>query len=361
MRDKKILCLIDGLYMGGAETQMIGLVKLLKEKGYKVDFVKYHLANDYANELAALNIRCITLDVKSKWDKILAIRRFIKEHGVYDCVIAYKDGPAVIGCLLKLIGAKFKLIVSERRVTIAYNRNTRIKFMLYRWADKIVPNSFTQAYLIKQLYPGLRNKLEVITNFTDLHRFSPSNKEFNTTIKILTAARISIDKNILNYLSAIRILKDKGVDVKFEWYGSVSPNEDEYGESVFRRYKELGLEDMIHFYPSSNNIEEKYRDCDIFCLPSSSEGFPNAICEAMACGKPIVASRINDIPNIVQENKNGIFFDPSDVDDMADKLLQIAQKDKSILKKWGQNSREIADSLFSTENFVNHYMQLIEC
>jgi glycosyltransferase involved in cell wall biosynthesis len=346
--------------MGGAETQMTGLVRLLKEKNYEVDMVKYHSHNVYTQMLSEANIQCITLDVKNRWDKLFAVRRFIKSRGGFDCVIAFKDGPTIMGCLLKILGGKFNLIVSERRVTLVNNLHSKIKFFLYRWADKVVPNSYTQADLISRLYPSLRDKVEVITNFTNVEHYSPLDKPISSPIRILTAARISVDKNILNYLSAIRILKDKGVNVRFDWYGGVASHEEEYGEAVFAKCKELNVEDMIQFHPSSRNIVDQYRECDIFCLPSSSEGYPNAICEAMSCGKPIIASRINDIPNIVQENVNGMFFNPNDVNDMADKLYQMIMLDKATFTDWGRRSREIALNLFSPENFINHYIRLIE-
>ena len=114
---KKILCLIDILGIrGGAERQMVGLAQLLHEKGFELDLVTYHGKETYPKELLwCPDLKITYLDTKSnsKISKIMAIKRQVKSVGGYDCIIAYKDGPCIIGCLLKLLGGKFKLIVSE--------------------------------------------------------------------------------------------------------------------------------------------------------------------------------------------------------------------------------------------------------
>jgi hypothetical protein len=58
---------------------------------------------------------------KNRWDKLFAVKRYIKSRGGYDCVIAFKGGPTIMGCRLKILGGKFNLIVSERRVTLVNN------------------------------------------------------------------------------------------------------------------------------------------------------------------------------------------------------------------------------------------------
>ncbi len=358
---KQILCLIDSLGMGGAERQMTGLVLLLKQKGYKVDLVKYYSHNVYAELLQNYGINSKTLKVSnSRWSKIRSIQTHIKEVGGYDCIIAYKDGPTVIGCLMKLLGGKFKLIVSERNTNQSIRRKDRLKFFLYRFADYVVPNSYSQEEFIKKHFPFLSKKIITISNFTDTDHFIPIETEKNSKFTVMTVARVAKQKNVLNYLKAIRILKDKKINVKFDWYGNIQTGEEAYGEKVYAQQKELDIEDMIIFHPATTDIAKHYQTCDVFCLPSIYEGFPNVICEAMSCGKPIICSRVCDNPRIVQENKNGIFFNPNDVEDIANQLISICNMSQKQLKTWGKKSREIGETLFSPKVFVNKYIELIE-
>ncbi len=360
---KKILCLIDTIGEGGAERQMVGLALLLKLRGYHADLVTYHAHDFYAELARKQGIGTLTLRVgNTPWSKLNAVMKHIKRSGGYDWVITYKGGPNTIGCLLKLMGMHFRLIVSERttnnKVEGLY---TKIKFNIYRFADYVVPNAYSQGEFLSQHYPWMKKKIVPITNFTDTDTFCPLEEE-HQGIRILTTARICRVKNVLRYLEAVALFREKaaGLDVHFDWYGDVQHREEDYGEEVKRKVAELHLENMITFHPAIRDVEKAYQQCDIFCLPSNFEGYPNVVCEAMSCGKPVVCSRVCDIPVIVRENENGLMFDPTDVCDIVDKLWAMATMPKEKLAEWGREGREIAQEQFSRDAFIDKYIKLIE-
>lgn len=359
----KILCLIDGFTLGGAERQLIGLASLLKDKGYEVDLACYYNEIFYKQLIEKLGLRCITLKVQNNpISKLLACKHLIKnKKGNYDWVVAYKPGPNFITCLLRLFGMKFHLIVSERNTTQHIGFRDKVQFRLYRKADYVVPNSHSQEKFIIEHFHWLKNKTIAITNFTDTAHFTPKYDKDREVLNILTTARVAKQKNIIRYLEAINELRKRGItDVHFDWYGDVQSGQEEYGDLVLKKRKELGLEDWVEFHPATSSILEKYQQCDIFCLPSNYEGFPNVVCEAMSCGKPIVCSRVCDNPYIVKEGENALMFDNTNVDDIVDKLEQICSKSCEELAEWGKRSREIAVEKLSMESFVNKYIELIE-
>jgi glycosyltransferase involved in cell wall biosynthesis len=161
-------------------------------------------------------------------------------------------------------------------------------------------------------------------------------------------------------MKAIAKIKANGVKAKFAWYGDVQTGEEEYGDQVFAMQHDLGIEDVFTFYPATTEIVKHYQQCDIFCLPSIYEGFPNVVCEAMSCGKPIACSRVCDNPYIVQENVNGVFFDPNNVDDIAATLTRLINMPADSRMQMGVKSREIGETLFSKSAFVNKYINLID-
>ena len=176
----KILCLIDALGMGGAERQMIGLAQLLRNREHDVNLVTYHDRDSYSELADRHRVNTINLHVRgNRFSKLIAIRQHIRKNR-YDWVIAYKNGPTAIACLLKMLGGKFKLIVSERNTTQKLTRAEKIKFFLYRWADYIVPNSFSQEVFIANHFPKLIRKTVTITNFTDTSHFIPPENSYNT-------------------------------------------------------------------------------------------------------------------------------------------------------------------------------------
>ena len=352
----KIICLIDGLSYGGAERQLIGLAYVLKKKGYEVELCSYLKRDFYSGLIKSYNLHAVCLGVKGgKFSKFLAVRNHIKK-GNYDCVIAFKDGATFGTCCLKLLGADFKLIVSERNTTQAINRHEKIKFWLYRYADYIVPNSYSQEKFIKANFPHLSKRVFCITNYTDTEFFFPIERPINSERSIVVVARIAKQKNIIRFLKIVKRLKDFALKFHVTWYGSVSNNEQEYQKECMSIYEQLEISDIMDFRPATTNIREVYQNSDIFCLPSIYEGYPNAICEAMSCGKPILCSNVCDNSYIVQEGINGLLFDPLDENNMFQVIRRMLLYDKEVLHHMGEKSREMGLESFSSETFVNKYL-----
>lgn len=358
----KILCLIDTLdFGGGAERQIAGLAGLLHEKKYEVVLASYHKHNREKMIYERYGIKSELIECgNSFYKKLFSVLKFIQK-GNFDVVIAYKDGATMIACLCKIIGCKFKLIVSERNTTQKMTFRERLKFMLYRVADVIVPNSQSQGEFIKNKFPYLINKLNVITNFVDTNLFKPAvNHSYSSTRKILVVGRINPQKNIEKFINVVRLLKKNSVPVSFDWYGGVYVNTEKYAEFIQQHYKEIDISDYLTFKGDTPNISDVYKQYDIFCLPSLYEGFPNVICEAMSSGKPILCSKVCDNPTIVEDGVNGFLFNPFDEYDMYNVIKKIIYTDTSVLAKMGSKSREMAEKNFSEEAFVQKYIKLIE-
>lgn len=360
---KRILCLSDGLKQGGAERQLIGLAHLLQKKGYDVTLACYTEGVFYDDIINAYSINYKQLKPNATmFSKIYCVYTFIKENN-YDCIIAYKDGATIISCLLKLLGLKFKLIVSERNTTQQLTRREKVKFWFYRFADYIVPNSHSQKKIILTYYPLYEKTLQVITNFTDTEVFKPANdfeeKNNDYGINILTVARVAVQKNILNYLQAIKVLHDKGIRLQVKWIGDISVGQDEYFNECMRYIEQNKMSDYFSFESAKSNIKDEYEACDVFCLPSLYEGFPNVLCEAMACGKPVLCSDVCDNPYIVNDCINGFLFSPTNVIDIVQKFEKICNKSICERKKMGDYSRQIILEKCSEEAFVTKYINLI--
>jgi len=80
--------------------------------------------------------------------------------------------------------------------------------------------------------------------------------------------------------------------------------------------------------------------CDVLCLPSLSEGLPNVALEAMACGLPVVASRVGGVPEVVRDGVNGFLVPPSDPGALADALR------RALATKWDREAIRASVSQF---------------
>ena len=357
----KILCFTDGFNQGGAERQLIGLANLLQKKGHNVSLASYHTYNFYKPLMEECGLSHHYIDGGSKqWTKLFACYKYFKKEK-FDWIISYKGGSNQICCILKALGLKYHLIVSERNFVYNFNTYQKKKFFLYQFADIIVPNSYAQEKFIKQHYPKYSLKLETITNFTDTNHFKPLNfKEQEGVFKILITARLSKQKNIIRFIRAVNKVYEIEKGIRFDWYGNVSYAEENYAENCKKLVEELNLSNIFFFHDATNNILDAYQKCDVFCLPSLFEGFPNVICEAMSCGKPILCSNVCDNSSIIEDGVNGFLFDPECIDDMASKILEIIHLSKEKLDNMGEESRIIAENKFSEDVFVNKYLRIIE-
>lgn len=359
---KKILCLIDTLsFGGGAERQMAGLAGLLFERKYNVTLATYHKHNCNETIKARYGIESIYIECGDSFmSKLLSVRKFISENN-FDVVIAYKDGATMIACLCKMTGCKFKLIVSERNTTQSLSKREMLKFLLYRFADIIVPNSHAQGDYISTHFSNLASKVHVITNFTDTNMFKPceSYQYGKDKTKMLVVGRINPQKNIERFIKVVAKLKENKVPISIDWYGGIYVGAGSYGEQINKQYDDADITDYLTFKGDTSNIADVYRQYDVFCLPSLFEGFPNVVCEAMSSGKPVLCSNVCDNPLIVKDELSGYLFDPQSEDSMYQTILRFCTLSPDKKARMGEEGRKTADVLLSEETFVKKYQNLI--
>lgn len=356
---KRILCFIENLGSGGAERQLTGLAVMLKQQGHEVEVCYYVKKEFYLPDLldAGVNVKYLS-DALSFNKRFASIRRHIREYKP-DTIISYTPSTSMMTCILKRLGGRFNLIVSERNTTQSLTIKEKFKLFCYRWANYIVPNSFAQADFIKRVSPHLADKIKVITNFVDTDRFSPSNEivPVHEELRVLCVGRMMPQKNIIRFIKVISILVSKGYNLRVDWFGQ--DLKDAYSKECHNAISEYALEQRFVFQAPSSEIQVQYHRADVFCLPSIYEGFPNVLCEAMSCGKPVLSCRVSDTPNIVQEGANGLLFDPTSIDDMVMAFEKYIAMPNLRHNEMGKISREISLGLFSREKFLANYSSII--
>lgn len=356
---KRILCLIESIGSGGAERQLTGLAVMLKQQGYKVEVCYYVNREFYLPYLQENGVEsCFLAEASNPKTRFFALRKHIKAFKP-DTVISYSASPSMIVCLMKMLGAKFRLIVSERNTTQKLNRREKIKFFLYRWADVIVPNSQSQANFIDKNFHRLTNKVKVITNYVDTNRFSPTTVSVSKheETRMVCVCSMMPQKNIPRFVETIAKVVSDGFKIRVDWFGQ--DLQDDYSRQVHASVKDKGLENVMVFHEPTSAIEDEYRKADVFCLPSLYEGFPNVLCEAMSCGLPVICSWVCDNPSIVRENENGLLFDPLDIGNMAATIEEFILQSPEAKEQMGEKSRKIALEVFSDSVFIKKYINVI--
>ena len=114
---------------------------------------------------------------------------------------------------------------------------------------------------------------------------------------------------------------------------------------------ELGIEDMVEFRGWEKDLKAIYEGLDIVVLTSLNEGTPVSLIEAMASARPIVATKVGGVPDIVHDGKNGYLVASSDEEDFSQKLMDLI-KDPEKRRRFGKYGRNIVKSRFSKERLI---------
>lgn len=354
---KKILLITESLGSGGAERQLCGLAVMLTQTGYNCRLITYVHNQFYEPYLKQNGVDYVFIpELWGKKTRIFRVSKYVRNYNP-DIVISFLPAVNKTMCLARTF-FKGKLVVSERNNNTSLTYKDKIQFWLYRKADAIIPNSYSQSKFICHNFPFLSAKVHTIINFVDVNRFSPAQKfPQNNKLNIVIVARYSQQKNVLTFLKAVKIVKCHRVNVHFDWFGDKTHNLSYYNE-VEREYKLLNISDYITLHNPNNKIENEYRKAEIFCLPSLYEGYPNALAEAMSCGLPILCSNVYENPYIVKEGVNGFLFDPNNVDDIVKSIEKMVALPYEARVEMGKRNRQLCLERNTEDVFLKSYIEL---
>lgn len=354
----KLIFVTENLGSGGAERQLTGLAALLSAKGHDCMVVTWVDKNFYASYLAENNVKHILLRPKGRFDRVRKLASIFRRERP-DAVISFLPMANETAALASLL-APVKLIVSERSFTTNWGWRRRLTNLLYRRAAYVVANSNNEAQNIRTHCPKLASRTLAIPNYVDIERFSmtvPRVRDEGRPISFVGVGRVIPSKNILNLLKALAKVKEQGINFTFDWYGDTYNKP--YLEEVKQLIKDLHIDDIFVLRGESNAIEEAYRQADVMCMPSTLEGYPNVMVEAMASGLPVVVSNVCEHPHIIKESINGFLFDPYDVDAIASamiKAVNLSPQEATVMSQ--ANRRKVIENN-SIESFCEKYLELV--
>ena len=371
----RILFLTENLASGGAQRQLVLLASNFAHLDHDVTVLTYHSDSFFAQELAANSVRHLFLNEPRRVQRTLACRRFLRSSKP-DAVVSFLSTPNLIAELSSIPIRSWGLVVSERN---SYTHTPPIK-MLHRYlfhltADYVTTNSHTNRLLIERHAPWLRGRIVTIYNTVDLDHFSIGKGARPVKgVRLVGVGRHAYQKNISSLVKAIGILTSSGIcsDLTLDWYGDSFRNSDssmdtEKNNARSSAYdqatgllRELKIEDRVHFHQPVKEIRKQYWRSSALILPSFFEGLPNVVCEAMACGLPILMSRVCDATALVKDGENGLLFDPHSVNDIASALHKFANLSQKARTAMGKRSRALAEELFRSDDFTKRYSEIVE-
>lgn len=363
----KIICLIDSLNSGGAQRQMTNLALGLSQNGNNVKMGIFHPIYHFLPLLELAKVEVHTFDKANNWGRLKQLRLYLKNE-TPDLVISFLDMPNLLAELVKISSFKlsFKLIVSER---VGFYKRLPLKSFfrlnMHRFADLVITNSYSLVDFISKEIPSIKPKMRVLYNMVDFQTFFESPFQNNVKPRIIVVANYRIQKNIENLILAVSELMKETLNFEIHWYGdnffkNGKPTDQslEYLKAT-KMIRDLEMSNNFFLHDSIDNPQEVYWQADAVCLPSLYEGFPNVICEAMACGRPVLASDISDVSKIIVHTQTGFIFNPQDISSIKEGIKWFLEVSPEKREEMGKENCKISLQLFTKEKFIDRIEKII--
>lgn len=364
-----ILFVIDHLSSGGAQRQLVLLARELASRGHGVDCFVYHVHAFQRSALETAGIRILEHPKPSRYAlrPIWELRQRLRSKR-YQAIVSFLTTPNFYS-IVSRIGLRPKpfLIVSERSSAgnPSFRKKARLVEPLYRFADHVTVNSYHLRDYYLHKYGWMTGRISTIWNGVDLERFRPTPlQRRNSTLRLLAIGQLAPFKNCRCIIEALAILRDRHQrQAHVDWIARRLPNltaaEFKYQREMDDLIQQFDLQSKWRWLPERQAIESVYSEYDALVHASAVEGLPNVVCEALACGRPVLISDTLDHPKLIQEGKTGFLFDCQDAGQLADVFWRYDQLQDLQRQAMGIAARQLAEATLSARVYADQYEKLI--
>lgn len=365
----KILFIIDSLRRGGGTQKvLVQLLVGLKQRGYLPTVVSLTKGD-----------HILIRDLKKKGMEIIDYNRLsLILFGVvkifllilrekFEIIQSFLFYSNVIGRILGRL-AQAPVIVSSVRGFQVEGLKMKgwqiwLENLTNRLSDKVTINTkLAKEFCINEL-AIIPEKLEVIYNGIELPPSSEKPDIFKQREKfgigkdkiiLGTVGRLTVEKGHTYLLNALKIALKSDPRLYLLIVG-----EGKLMKNLVHQARELEIKQNLKFTGYQEDMRPIYELIDVFVLPSLSEGMPNAVMEAMAWGKPIVASAVGGVLELIEHQVTGILIPPGDPEKLAEALTKIA-RNIEWANQIGQNARFSVIRKYNLDIMVDSYSNLYD-
>jgi glycosyltransferase involved in cell wall biosynthesis len=361
-----LLFVIDNLGSGGAQRQMVNLSRSLVTRGHHVEFFTYYPSDHYRSLLDEAGIKVHLHQKTSRFSPapLSALRDLIQQRR-FDIILSFLDTPNFYAEIARIGHGETKLVVSERFMYPPGKlpMGLRLLQQCHRLADAITVNSHHQRVRMIQEFPWMERNIRTIYNGFDLDTFHPTPivSRGEETLRLLAISSVAYKKNSLNLAKALFISREKyKVDVHIDWIGThqISGEGTRVVEQTTDYLKSTAMIKYWNWLGERHDIPQMLSSHDALIHPSFFEGLPNVVCEALACGRPTLASNVCDHPMLVQDGVTGYLFDPNSAEDIARSIHAFSSLPASSRAEMGKKARLFAEANLSLNRYVQAYEDL---
>jgi glycosyltransferase involved in cell wall biosynthesis len=360
----KVLQLISSGGYYGAENMLLNLSASQEKSGCENSlllFYNVHQPNVEFYERArrsGLSVRMVHCKGRADWRAVRQIEEYIQEesidllhtHGykadIYGYLASWRTGKPIVATCHNWVGGTTALGI--------YNHLDRI---VLKHFDAVAAVSDSVADQLRA-YGVPAEKIRAIANGIDVHAFeqsSPHSAISASGNKVIgMVARLDLQKGFEYLLQAVRDLRNTA-----EEFTVVIVGEGPDRKTIEDLITEYRLESTVILAGQQSDMPGIYAALDIFVLPSLNEGLPMTVLEAMAASKPVVATRVGAIPNVICDGENGLLVNPQDSKGLQDAIARLLH-DPNLCRYLGEQSHQWVTQNYTAEAMAVKYRQMYE-
>jgi glycosyltransferase involved in cell wall biosynthesis len=364
-----VLFMIDELWeMGGAERVLLKMIRLLPRDRFRCTLLTFKV-REGIDELRTIgcSVWVVPLGRTYNWNAFRAarqIRRFIREQSVAIVHTFFETSDLWGATVARLSGCPV-VISSRRDLGILRSAKHRIAYRLFRGLydrvlavspqvrDFCIQTDGLSPKKVLTLFNGL--ELEPILAAPEREVTRWRNAIHDDLPVIATVANIRRVKGIDVLVRAAKFVCGRYPQALFLVIGE--PSEQDYCDELKEAVRSSGLQGNFRFMGSREDVFSLLRMSDVFCLPSRSEGFSNALLEAMACRLPCVATDVGGNREAIEDGQSGYIVASEDSQEMGRRILALLDN-RALATAMGRRAEAVIREKFTAEAMMNNLMEI---
>lgn len=320
---KKIAIVSSASKLGGTELSALRICNLLRKKGHEVVYISPgSILQDEMPGIKFIFYRLSRKNPISLVNALLTLAKIVKKENID--ILHCQDAMSCVLCCYakKYLGMKTRLIWHERGIHYKSYITMSKKYSCF--VDVIICNSYYERTLLmmNQCDPS---KIRVIYNAIEEQIPTKTVPEIRQELALSmddyvigSVGRHTWDKGFNTLISAVALAKKSIPNLKLLLVGN-GPNHEELIELTYK----YNIQDCVVFTGFRRDIPNMLAAMDVFSIPSWFEAFGNVTVEAMLARRPVIASRVGGIPEVIQNGINGWLVPSADIDALVEAIVNV--------------------------------------
>lgn len=365
-RAPRLDLLITGLGRGGAETQVVRLSRALAHRGWSVRVLCLIHPTDFTDELAQVGVPLLSANMRTAWAAPRTLLWLVRQlrGDPPDLLVAFMFHADFLGRLAGCTAGVPVIVSSVRNIDMGGRHREFLLRLTSRLVAVTTANSAATARHLVGRKVAPEHRLHVIPNAVDpalFRRTGPSpyalRRELGASANDyvwLCTARFEPQKDHHTLFRAFARLQEQRADARLWLAGQGTLQEDlealaeELGIAARTRF--LGLKDVRKVLPAADAVVQS----------SAWEGLPNALLEAHAAGRPVVATDVGGTAEIVREGESGYLVPRGDHQALADAMLRMMDLTPGRRLVMGEAGSQHVMACYNLDRIVGEWLELFD-